>query len=181
MIIARYALSAAAFVTLAACGQAPADQTTPDPGSLLTHDEMSRILLANTKVWKFTSTAGVSVKKLSIRFVEDGTSDNVMTDGPGAAPMLVTTIIVLIQDLGQDRHQVRLYCEHATGWSSATLDRWFSKPLTCQGGPVVTTVQPITLGTTRLIEGAHAPEVSGQTQSITLGANAPCRIELVSE
>jgi len=180
MIIARLALSAAALVTLAACGQAPTDQTTPDPASLLTRDEMSRILLANTKVWKFTSTPGVSVTKISIRCVEDGTSDNVMTDGPGPAPMLVTTIIVLIQDLGQDRHQVRLYCEDATGWSATTLDRWFSKPLTCQGGPVVTTVQPITLGTTRLIEGAIIPPGSG-VQDIKLGDQAPCRIELISE
>ncbi len=180
MIIPRSALSVPLFLMLVACSQPPAGQPVTKgltPAPLLTADEMAKILLEKAAIWKFESNPGVQVKQIRLQFVEGGKTIDRMTSQTGDHPVL-TKIIIVIQDTGDNRHRLRIYHENPSGSALATADAWFSKPLTSSGSTVPTEVKPIALGTTTLIEGWTEMPIPGESYSTE---DAPCRLNLIIE
>ena len=179
MSLVRALLVISSTLSLVACGQQPANQSTTQASAsapLLTAEEMSKVLLGNAKIWKFESKPGVVVKLVRLDVVENGKTYSAMSSLSGVSPVL-TKIIVVIQEVGQ-KHLMRIYQEHASGSSLGSGDVWFSKPLTVFEENVQTEVKPIQLGTTMLIGGWT--EVTPGKSYATDG-NEPCRINLIIE
>jgi len=172
MAIARSILIISVALILVACGQQPAS------GPQLTADEMTKLLLENATVWKFESKPGVQVKRIQLQIVEDGKATDTMSMKPGIDP-IVTKIIVVIQIVGDGRHFMKVYEEHALGSGLISTGAWFSKPLTNSVTNLQTEVRPITLGTTLLMGGWIERLVSGKKYDFD--SDAPCRINLVIE